>query len=250
MAFENDELNKQEVSLANNSGQGKDTPVVDLVAKKFNWGAFAFSWIWGLCNKTYIPLLILITAFIPVVGGLASLGLCIWFGIKGNTWAWQNKRWNSIEHFHSVQKNWAIAGIILMVLNIFIFFFGMIASMTLPALMTNTSAQVQKVETRKACNILTEATLMSYTLGGRCQATSEGLASCLSEHMACTRNGNVLSMRDGSIWEFHGDGSCTDESSCWVDVTYDKSKNKFRIPMIIEDKQIIPLTKDLLKSLE
>ena len=82
MAFENDELNKQEVSLANNSGQGKDTPVVDLVAKKFNWGAFAFSWIWGLCNKTYIPLLILIISFIPVVGGLASLGLCIWFGIK------------------------------------------------------------------------------------------------------------------------------------------------------------------------
>ncbi len=28
-------------------------------------------------------------------------------GAKGSTWAWQNKRWDSIEHFQSMQKKWA-----------------------------------------------------------------------------------------------------------------------------------------------
>ena len=249
MTNENQDF-RQESSLANNSGQGPNSPVIDLVAKKFNWGAFCLNWIWGLFNKTFLPLIVLGVIFIPFVGGFISIGLCIWFGIKGNTWAWQNKRWNSIEHFHSVQKNWAIAGIILFVLNIVISIFGMIAAMTLPALMTDTSAQVQKVQTRKACNTLIEASQISYALEDKCQATSEGLAGCLGEHMEGYLNGNVLSMKDGSNWEFHGDGSCADETSCWVDVTFNKSKNKLRIPMVIKDNQIIPLTKDILKNLE
>ena len=35
-------------SLTNNSGAGKDSPVLDIVAKRFNWGACLLSWIWGL----------------------------------------------------------------------------------------------------------------------------------------------------------------------------------------------------------
>lgn len=110
-----------QTTLANNSGQGKDSPVLDIVAKKFNWGAFLLSWIWGLGNRTYITLLIFLGAIlsiVPILGFPVQLGLCIWFGIKGNTWAWQNKKWESIEQFHDVQKKWAIAGIVLAVIGI------------------------------------------------------------------------------------------------------------------------------------
>ena len=50
--------------------------------------------------------------FIPFIGGIASLGFCIWLGIKGNELAWQNKQFPSIEAFHEYQKKWAIAGVI------------------------------------------------------------------------------------------------------------------------------------------
>ena len=70
--------------------------------KKFNWGAFLLNWIWGLGNKTYLPLIVLPIAFIP-------------FGSKGNEWAWQNKQWMSVEHFDDVQKKWALAAVIVLV---------------------------------------------------------------------------------------------------------------------------------------
>lgn len=29
-------------------------------------------------------------------------------GLKGNEMAWQNKKWDSVEHFHAVQRKWAL----------------------------------------------------------------------------------------------------------------------------------------------
>lgn len=104
--------------IVNNSGQGENVIAPEIVANKFNWGAFCLTWIWGLGNNTYITLLILptiIAAFIPLVNliaGIVQLGLAIWFGTKGNEWAWKNKKFVSIEAFHSYQRKWAIAGII------------------------------------------------------------------------------------------------------------------------------------------
>jgi hypothetical protein len=34
-------------------------------------------------------------------------------GAKGNEWAWEKRRWDSVESFHSTQRKWAIAGLIL-----------------------------------------------------------------------------------------------------------------------------------------
>ena len=89
-------LDDAENCLENNSGQGKGALVADIVAKKFNWGAFVFSWIWGLFNKTYVTLIFLpvalVSLFVPLIGCLIPIGVCIWFGVKGNSWAWQNKK--------------------------------------------------------------------------------------------------------------------------------------------------------------
>ena len=71
-------------------------------------------------------------SFIPIVGALVPLGLCIWFGIKGNEWAWQNKRFESVEHFHSNQKKWAIAGLIVVIISIIL---GFVSSVLLAAAM-------------------------------------------------------------------------------------------------------------------
>ena len=105
-------------NLNNNSGQGPNSEVQDEVANRYNWGAFTFSWIWGLGNRTYITLLTLVLVFIPFVGNIAAIIANIIFGIKGNRWAWQNKQWKSIEHFHKVQKTWACWGIGLMIVGL------------------------------------------------------------------------------------------------------------------------------------
>ncbi|MDZ7719216.1 MAG: hypothetical protein U5K72_10415 [Balneolaceae bacterium] len=72
--------------------------------KGWNWGAFFLHGIWGLGNKTYIALL----GFVPVI----NVPVMIYLGLKGNELAWQYKKWDSPEHFLSVQRNWNIAGMV------------------------------------------------------------------------------------------------------------------------------------------
>ncbi len=111
---------EETMEFVNNSGQGKGT-VVPVGVKGYNWGAFTLSWIWGIGNSTWITFTMFVAclvAIVPIVGWLVPLGLCIWFGLKGNEWAWQNKKWDSLEHFHKVQKTWATVGLILFLLNI------------------------------------------------------------------------------------------------------------------------------------
>lgn len=77
--------------------------------KKWNWGAFFFNWLWGVCNGVYWPLALILVNLIPYVGQLLALGACIALGINGSEWAWKGKQWNSVEHFKRVQHNWAMA---------------------------------------------------------------------------------------------------------------------------------------------
>ena len=71
--------------------------------KRWNWGAFLMSWIWGLGNKTYIALLCLV----PVV----NLVMIFVLGTKGSQWAWQNKQWESTEQFTRAQGLWTAFGL-------------------------------------------------------------------------------------------------------------------------------------------
>jgi Cytochrome oxidase complex assembly protein 1 len=74
---------------------------------RWNWGAFLLNWIWGIGNNTYIALLTLI----PFVGFVMPFVL----GAKGSRWAWRNGRWDSVEHFRRVQRQWAIWGAVILV---------------------------------------------------------------------------------------------------------------------------------------
>jgi len=99
--------------MENTSGQGKSA-IVPTEIKKWNWGAFLLNWIWGVGNSTYIALL----CFVPIINIIMIFVL----GAKGNEWAWQNKKWDSIEQFKDVQKKWSWVGFIVAILGIIIWF--------------------------------------------------------------------------------------------------------------------------------
>ncbi len=87
----------------NTSGQGS-MAVVPREIQGWNWGAFLLTWIWGIGNNVLIALLMLVP-FVNIV---------MWFvlGARGTEWAWQNKRWDSVEHFQRVQRQWTKWGLI------------------------------------------------------------------------------------------------------------------------------------------
>ena len=83
------------------------------IAKKFNWGAFMLNWIWGLNHKKPIMLLFLVVGCIPVVGLLVG----IWFGTKGNEWAWESGRFSTVAEMEACEKVWATWGIVIFALD-------------------------------------------------------------------------------------------------------------------------------------
>jgi hypothetical protein len=99
-------------SMENTSGGGSGA-VVPSEIDRWNWGAFLLTWIWGVGNNTFKALLM----FVPFVN------IVMWFvlGAKGSSWAWQNKRWDSVEHFKRTQRKWAMWGAIAPVLFVLLF---------------------------------------------------------------------------------------------------------------------------------
>lgn len=95
----------------NTSGMKSTVPAE--IAGGWNWGAFWFTWIWGLNHRAYVTLYALLLGVLGVLPGIgalfniASLGFQIYCGVKGNSWAWQNRRFDSIAHFRTVQRIWA-----------------------------------------------------------------------------------------------------------------------------------------------
>ncbi len=91
--------------VLNTSGQGK-TAFIPPEIRGWNWGAFFLTPLWGIFNRVWIALI----AFIPLP--FLAFIMSIVLGIKGNEWAWQSRKWNSVEHFTMIQKRWMYWGII------------------------------------------------------------------------------------------------------------------------------------------
>ncbi|MFG6414577.1 cytochrome c oxidase assembly factor Coa1 family protein [Roseateles sp. DC23W] len=107
----------------NTSGQGPASQVPPEV-RRWSWGAFLLSWIWGIGNNTLAALAV----FIPFFGFVWLFVL----GARGSEWAWRNKRWDSLAQFQRTQRSWAKWGAIvwlgwLAVMAAFFFFiFGLL----------------------------------------------------------------------------------------------------------------------------
>jgi hypothetical protein len=100
----------------NSSGTGKPGTVPDGLPR-WNWGAFLLGWIWAIGNNkfdiaVYGLVIFCLSFLLGPLGWLANFCLSIVFGVKGNEWAWQNKEWQSVEHFKKAQKTWAKWGIL------------------------------------------------------------------------------------------------------------------------------------------
>ena len=95
----------------NTSGQGKESEI-PIEIKGWNWGAFLFSWIWGIGNNTYRAFWV----FFPLVNIIMMIAL----GLKGNEWAWRHRKWESVEHFKQVQRKWTKAALIFLVVVLFL----------------------------------------------------------------------------------------------------------------------------------
>lgn len=53
--------------------------------------------------------------FIPYIGVLCSLGICIYLGLKGNEMAWvkAKQKGTDVYSFESTQGNWNTVGLVL-----------------------------------------------------------------------------------------------------------------------------------------
>jgi hypothetical protein len=109
----------------NNSGQGKGIIPPEGV-RGWSWGAFLLNWIWAIGNRTWVGLF----ALVPYVGFVVAIVL----GIKGREWAWQNKEWESVEHFLAVQKKWAFWGVVLLVVPAIL---GILAAIIIPQIVAH-----------------------------------------------------------------------------------------------------------------
>ena len=106
-------------------GPVNEPPELPRRLRGFNLGAFAFTWLWALCHRSYV-----IAVLILLVGGLSFLGplrllllapmivLSLLMGVYGNRIAWHNRRFESEEDFLRVHRAWQRAAIV--VLAIFV----------------------------------------------------------------------------------------------------------------------------------
>ncbi len=91
----------------------------------WNWGAFFFTWIWGLAHGVYWPLVMLVLAIIPFINAISFLVIAIYLGMNGNRLAWEKRKFASVEQFRATEKVWAIVGLVFFILGIIAFFFMM-----------------------------------------------------------------------------------------------------------------------------
>ena len=92
-------LENEDLSRLSGSGERAVLPE-EVIAMKWNWGAFLFPVIWGLVNRSYIALL----ALLPI----ANLIMRVYLGIMGFELAWRNNIWHSFEDFKRSQKHFSI----------------------------------------------------------------------------------------------------------------------------------------------
>jgi len=97
------------MTFENTSGMGKSATLPPEL-KGWNWGAFWLNWIWGIRNRTWIAFLVFIPYF--------NFVWVFFLGAKGNKWAWQNQKWDSIEQYKKSQRRWAMWGLIIFLCSI------------------------------------------------------------------------------------------------------------------------------------
>lgn len=104
--------------------------------KRWNWGAFFLTWIWGLGNRTYLGFIVFLgviviatlkAILINYLPGLTHsflfplfniltlvfiVAVHILHGLFGTRWSWQNKPWSNARSFKRSQVIWSVVGLL------------------------------------------------------------------------------------------------------------------------------------------
>lgn len=102
----------------NTSGQGP-AAVVPPEIQGWNWGAFLLNWIWAIVHKAWLGFIL--SFFLGIVGAVVC-------GLKGNEWAWQNNRYESVDQFREIQGKWTKWGVIILAVSFGLGILGAIIS--------------------------------------------------------------------------------------------------------------------------
>lgn len=103
----------------NTSGMNSDVPF-EVGVCRWNWGAFCLTFLWlfnhGMVKQGvgYIALYLCGFLHTPLLSMLSSFGtliMSIYFGAKGHELAWKNRRFDSVDHYFSVQRKWLYWGV-------------------------------------------------------------------------------------------------------------------------------------------
>ena len=119
-------MEENQVEYTNQYTVAVDT-TVPLEIRRWNWGAFMFNFIWGIGNKTYLPLFVLIPFF-----NIVWVFVC---GAKGNEWAWKAGEYKSVDEFNLVQSTWNRAGLVAFIVDAVAVIFMIIFCATIGAAM-------------------------------------------------------------------------------------------------------------------
>ncbi len=95
-------------AMVNTSGQKGAVPP-EIEGMGWSWGGFGVNWIWCITHGMVgwgIGMLLL-----SMFCGIFALPAVIYLGVSGNKLAWQNRRYESIEHFKATERVWAKWGI-------------------------------------------------------------------------------------------------------------------------------------------
>lgn len=156
--------------------------------KEFNWGAFLGTWVWGLFNKTYVTLWQLIIGLTPW-GSLYAL-IC---GLKGNEWAFKNKKCDNIEQFNKSQEKQATVFAVLTFLIIPIIYFLIIFCIVGAIIFTTIDTAKNNPEKAKANIEKVENKLNTFM---------DTLADTYFEEYEITENENKFYILE-SDWKFY-----------------------------------------------
>ncbi len=91
-------------SFSYNTSGTKGAIPPEIASLKWNWGAFGLNWLWAMSMKNWK---LAILCFLPFF----SIGMPFYLGFNGHKIAWQSRRFDSIDHFFTVQRVWTKWGL-------------------------------------------------------------------------------------------------------------------------------------------
>ena len=72
----------------------------------WSWAGFLMGWIWSIAHGAWLGLVLCL-----LLSGIGS----IIQGVKGNEWAWQGRKWESIQQFKDTERVWVKWGVIVVI---------------------------------------------------------------------------------------------------------------------------------------